>query len=190
MSKLKDNLELIGVIVLICIVFLVGKSCGSKEQIIAPKETITRYTDTIFPKDTIYRDTIIPKWFPKHDTVWVPLPKDSVDCEKVYAYDDTLIKKDYEVYTRTHVQGKLRALDIGVKLKVPLVIKDCTIVKRDTFIYRVLKYQIGAGTILTPKTIIPNIELQIKDNSFGVGYDLFNKYPIVTYKRTLWKSKK
>lgn len=186
---MKDKLIFIFAIVIICLTFLLGKSCSKDKLILQPKETVTNYRDTIFPKDTIYLD----KWHPSkpiHDTTWILVPKDSLDCNKVFQYDDTLVHKEYEVYSRVHVQGKLRQMQLGVKLKVPLTIKDCTVVKRDTFIYRPSKYQFNVGLQASPQSLVPMIELGINKSSYGLGYDPFNKFPIVTYKYRIFQSKK
>ncbi len=156
-KKLKDNLELIIVVTVICIVFWFGRSCGKQIVIpvLEPKiVTVTKYRDTIFPKDTIYSD----KWYPSkpvHDTVWPPL--DSVVCDKVLTYNDTLVKKEYDAYVQTTVQGVLRSSKLDIKLKVPLMIKDCTVVKIDSLIYRPYKYEIHTGVIVGTKSIIPTV---------------------------------
>ena len=80
---MKDKLIFIFAIVIICLTFLLGKSCSKDKLILQPKETVTNYRDTIFPKDTIYLD----KWHPSkpiHDTTWILVPKDSLDCNKVF----------------------------------------------------------------------------------------------------------
>ena len=192
LKKLKDNLELIIVVTVICIVFWFGRSCG--KQVVPPVlepniVTVTKYRDTIFPKDTIYSD----KWYPskpKHDTVWVPL--DSVDCNKILVYNDTLIKPEYEAYTQTTVQGILRLSKLDIKLKVPLMLKDCTVVKIDSLVYRPYKYEIHAGIIVSPKMFAPVGELTIDRSTYILGYDPFNKQPIIGFKYRIigWTSKK
>ena len=190
LKKIKDNLELICIVVIVCIVFLLGKSCGNKViKTLEPKVvTITNYRDTIFPKDTVYES----KWDPSkpnYDTVWIPF--DSVDVNKILVYNDTIKKPEYEAYTETTVQGILRDMKLGIKLKVPLMIKDCTVVKKDSLIYRPYKYEIHAGGIIGFKTLIPVIEMSINKATYGAGYDILNKSIIFTAKYRLhgWTSK-
>ena len=53
-TKIKDNWNLIATFLIICVVFLWGKSCGNKViALTEPKVvTVTNYRDTIFPVDT------------------------------------------------------------------------------------------------------------------------------------------
>lgn len=190
-NKLKENLELIFIIFIICIVFLLGKRCGdNKQDIINPTnpviKTVIHYKDTIFPKDTIYFD----KWHiskPKHDTIWLPI--DSVNCNNVLVYNDSLKKKEYNIYTEARVQGILRDLKIGIKLKVPLVIKDSVIIKKDSLIYKPSKYELHVGLNASPNMLAPSIELSINKLTYMIGYNPFNNYPIIGIKYRLWKSK-
>jgi hypothetical protein len=191
---MKDKLELIIVVTVICIVFWFGRSCG--KQVVTPVlepnvVTVTKYRDTIFPKDTIYSD----KWYPskpKHDTTWILVPRDSLDCTRVFQYDDTLIHKEYEVYSRVHVQGKLRQMQLGVKLKVPLMIKDCTVVKIDSLVYRPYKYEIHGGVLVSSNMLAPVAEVSIDKLTYSLGYDPFNKRPIIGFKYRIigWTPKK
>jgi hypothetical protein len=191
LKKIKDNLELICIVVIICIVFLLGKSCGNKVIKTLDPEiiTITNYKDTIFPKDTVYED----KWHPskpKHDTVWIPF--DSVDVNKILVYNDTIKKPEYEAYTETTVQGILRDMKLGIKLKVPLIIKDCTLVKKDSLIYRPYKYEIHGGLVVGLTMLVPTIDLSIDRCTYSIGYNPFNRQPIIGFKYRLlgWTPKK
>ena len=189
-KNFKDNLFLVFVIVGIAMAFLLGKSCNENKEanILKPVViTTTQYRDTIFPKDTIYEN----KWYPskpKHDTVWVPL--DSVDCNKVVMYEDTFKKPEYEIYARTNVQGILRDLTLGVKLKVPLIIKDSVIIKKDSIFFYPSKYSVCVGVIASPKTLAPSIMFSKNRSIYTIGYDPFNKQPVIGYSYRLWGSKK
>jgi hypothetical protein len=191
--KFKDNLELIGAIFIICIVFFLGKRCGdNKQNIIKPDnsivKTIVKYRDTIFPKDTVYLYKIkIGK--SKVDTFYKPVYLDSTTCNKVYVYNDSLIAKDYNIYSKTHVQGTLRNLELGVKLKVPLIIKDSIIIKKDSLIYKPSKYELHIGLNAGSNMLAPSIELSINKLTYMVGYNPFNNNPIIGIKYRLWKSK-
>jgi hypothetical protein len=187
---MKDKLIFIFAIVIICLAFLLGKSCSKDKLILQPKEIITNYRDTIFPKDTIYKDSLVPQWYTRVDTILKPVYIDSTQCNRIYVYNDTISKKEYDAYLQSHVQGLLRSSVLEVKLKVPLTIKDCTVVKRDTFIYIPSKYQFNVGLQASPQSLVPMIELGINRSSYGLGYDPFNKFPIVTYKYRIFQSKK
>jgi hypothetical protein len=191
-SKIKDNWNLIATVLIICVIFLWGKSCGTKE--FKPEEpkiiTITNYRDTIFPVDTFKVYDIKPGK-PIHDTIYKPVYLDSTKCNKVFLYSDSIKTKEYDIYTKAYVQGLFRNLDLKVKLKVPLMIKDCTVVKKDSLIYRPYKYEIHAGGIIGFKTLIPVIEMSINKATYGAGYDILNKSIIFTAKYRLhgWTSK-
>ena len=195
-NRIKDNWNLIATVLIICVVFLWGKSCGTK--VIEPTEpkvvTITNYRDTIFPVDTFYSHMVIPgKPRIIHDTVPVYY-LDSASCNRYYIYDDTIKDSKYDVISRQVVQGRLSSSNIRVKLKVPLIIKDSTVVKMDSLIYRPYKYEIHAGGIVGFKVLAPVIEMSIDKGTYGAGYDILNKSIIFTAKYRLhgWtpKSKK
>lgn len=195
-SKIKNNWKNIVIVLIVCGVFLWGKSCGTK--VIEPTEpkvvTITNYRDTIFPVDTFYSHVVIPgKPRIIHDTIPVYF-LDSTQCNRFYIYDDTIRDSKYDVISRQVVQGRLSSSDIKVKLKVPLIIKDSTVVKMDSLIYRPYKYEIHAGGIVGFKVLAPVIEMSIDKGTYGAGYDILNKSIIFTAKYRLhgWtpKSKK
>jgi hypothetical protein len=187
-TKIKDNWNLIVIILIICGVFLWGKSCGNKViEPIEPKViTITNYRDTIFPVDTFYSHTIIPgKPRIIHDTVPVYY-LDSASCNRYYVYDDTIKDSKYDVISRQVVQGRLSSSNIKVKLKVPLIIKDSIVVKMDSLIYRPYKYEIHAGGVVGFRTLTPVVEMSINKATYGAGYDILNKSIIFTAKYRLF----
>lgn len=193
-NRIKDNWNLIATVIIICVVFLWGKSCGNK--IIEPQEPeiiiVTKYRDTIFPVDTFYSHTVIPgKPRIIHDTIPVYF-LDSTECNRYYVYTDTIKDSKYEVISKQTIQGRLSSSDIKVKLKVPLVIKDSTVVKMDSLVYRPYKYEIHAGGIVGFKTLSPVVEVSINKATYGAGYDILNKSIIFTAKYRLfgWNPKK
>ena len=193
-SKIKDNWNLIVTVIIICGVFLWGKSCGNKTtESTEPKVvTITNYRDTIFPVDTFYSHMVIPgKPRIIHDTVPVYY-LDSASCNRYYVYEDTIKDFRYDVVSKQVVQGRLSSSNIRVKLKVPLIIKDSTVVKMDSLIYRPYKYEIHAGGIVGFKVLAPVIEMSIDKGTYGAGYDILNKSIIFTAKYRLhgWAPKK
>lgn len=193
-TKIKNNWKLICITIICIIIFLFGKSCGNKT--IEPTEpkvvTITNYRDTIFPVDTFYSHTVIPgKPRIIHDTIPVYF-LDSTQCNRFYIYDDTIRDSKYDVISRQVVQGRLSSSNIKVKLKVPLIIKDSTVVKIDSLVYKPYKYEIHAGGIVGFKVLAPVIEMSINKGTYGTGYDILNKSIIFTAKYRLfgWTPKK
>lgn len=194
-TKIKDNWTLIATVLIICVVFLWGKSCGNK--VIEPTEskiggTVTNYRDTIFPVDTFYSHEIIPgKPRIIHDTVPIYF-LDSTQCNRYYIYDDTIRDSKYDVISRQIVQGRLSSSNIKVKLKVPLIIKDSTVVKMDSLVYRPYKYEIHAGGIVGFKTAAITADLSIDKCTYGLGYDFINKSPVISFKYRLlgWTPKR
>jgi len=193
-NKIKDNWKIISIIIIGLVIFLWGKSCGTKViEPIEPKVvTMTNYRDTIFPVDTFYSHEIIPgKPRIIHDTVPVYF-LDSTQCNRFYVYDDTIKDSKYDVISRQVVQGRLSSSNIKVKLKVPLIIKDSTVVKIDSLVYRPYKYEIHAGGIVGFKTAAITADLSIDKFTYGLGYDFINKAPLISFKYRLfgWTPKK
>lgn len=190
--KLKENLELIGAIVLICIVFFLGKSCGNKTDI-KPEIRIERYTDTIYARDTVFSLKEKPVPYPVYiDTnTYKPQPIDSLELNRFFTYKDSTEDSNIKLYSDIHTQGKtLVKYKPSYKLKVPLIIKDSIVVKKDSLIFKPSKYELSGGVLFGYNTIAPTVELKIDKNTFGVAYDPFKKYPYIVYKRVLWRSEK
>jgi hypothetical protein len=193
-KRFLENSLLIFVIIGIAIVFLLGRSCGKNRdsKVLLPKiDTVVTHTiDTVFNKDTLYLNKFIFKYVPKHDTMWVPL--DSVDCNNVLTYNDTIVKKEYDLYTQTTIQGILRSQITNVKLKVPLVIYDntSTVIKKDSIIYLPSKYSLHGGLLVSTKMLSPVIMFSTDRVTYTLGYDPFNKTPILGYSFRIWGSKK
>lgn len=194
--KLKENLELIGAIVLVCAVFFLGKSCGNKQ--FKPEEpkviTITNYRDTVFPPDTIINlpTKLIPYPVYVKDTSGLkPQPVDSLELNRFFIYNDSTEDSNVKIYSKIVTQGKtLNSFKPSYKLKVPLIIKDSTVVKQDSLIYIPYKYELHASILATPKMLAPMLELSVDKWSYSAGYDPFNKQPVVQvkYRITGWKS--
>lgn len=196
-NKIKDNWNLIATVIIICMVFLWGKSCGSKE--FKPQEpkvvTVTNYRDTIFPVDTIisFVDKPIPKPYPVYvDTSYLQ-PIDSLEMHRFFIYNDSIEDSNVKIYSKIVTQGKtLSSFKPSYKLKVPLIIKDSTVVKQDSLVYRPYKYEIHVGGIVGFKTLAPVVEVSVNKATYGAGYDILNKSIIFTAKYRLfgWNPKK
>jgi hypothetical protein len=199
LEKIGQNIGKIFLGIIIIAVFILGYQCGnnkntSKTQLEAHTDTlIVHTTDTIFPKDTIVRFKIKPIKG-KIDTLYKIVYLDSGACNRVYVYNDSIKTKDYDIYSKAHVQGLFRELDLDVRLKVPLRIYDTTkiTIKDSIFITKSPKYQIYTGIIATPKMLAPTIDLSINKCTYSIGYDPFNKQPLIGFKYRLisWNPKK
>jgi len=189
-TKIKKNWKTIATVIIICIVFLWGKSCGNKT--IEPTEpkvvTITNYRDTIFPKDTVitFKDKPVPYPVYIHDTTLIFQPLDSLEMHRFFVYNDSTEDSNIKIYSKIVTQGKtLNSFKPSYKLKVPLIIKDSTVVKIDSLVYRPYKYEIHTGGIIGFKTLTPVVELTIDKGTYGAGYDILNKSIIFTAKYRL-----
>ena len=197
-NKIKENWETIATVIIICIVFLWGKSCGSK--VIEPQEpkvvTVTNYRDTIFPPDTIINlpTKLVPyPVYVKDTTGLKPQPVDSLELNRFFIYNDSTEDSNVKIYSKIVTQGKtLNSFKPSYKLKVPLIIKDSTVIKMDSLIYKPYKYEIHAGGIVGFRTLAPVVEMSINKATYGAGYDILNKSIIFTAKYRLfgWTPKK
>jgi len=192
LSKIKENWETIAIVLMVCGVFLWGKSCGSKT--IEPQEpkvtTITKYRDTIFPPDTVINlpTKLVPyPVYVKDTTGLKPQPVDSLELHRFFVYNDNIEDSNVKIYSKIVTQGKtLNSFKPSYKLKVPLIIKDSTVVKQDSLVYRPYKYEIHAGGIVGFKTLAPIVEMSINKATYGAGYDILNKSIIFTVKYRLF----
>ncbi len=197
-NKIKDSWKTIVIVIIICGVFLWGKSCGSK--VIEPVEpkvvTVTNYRDTIFPPDTIINlpTKLVPyPVYVKDTTGLKSQPIDSLELNRFFVYNDSTEDSNVKIYSKIVTQGKtLNSFKPSYKLKVPLIIKDSTVVKMDSLIYRPYKYEIHAGGIVGFRTLAPVVEMSINKVTYGAGYDILNKSIIFTAKYRLfgWTPKK
>lgn len=191
-----ENKGLIFQIVIICIVFWFGRSCGKSKEIIEPLiVTETHYSDTIFPKDTIisFKDKPVPYPVYVDTNKYRPIPIDSLDMHRFFTYKDSTEDLNVKIYSEIHTQGKtLKYFKPSYKLKVPLIIKDSVVIKKDSLIYVPYKYEIHGGIIVSPSMIAPTIDLSINKGTYGLGYDPFKKQIVVTAKYRLfgWTPKK
>lgn len=198
LEKIGKNIGKIFLGIIAISLFIFGYKCGSDN--INPKTDSKTIVDTFIVKTT---DTIKPEpkvlWYPSKpkiriDTVIKPVYLDSNECNRIYIYEDTIRTKDYDLYRKSHVQGRLIFDTMGVKLKVPLMIVNSTTVtiKKDSLIIHPYKYEIHAGGIVGFKVLAPVIEMSINKGTYGTGYDILNKSIIFTAKYRLfgWTPKK
>lgn len=198
MKNIRQNIDVICLVIIITIIFLLGRSCGSNNT---SKTDLQTHTDTLIVHKT---DTII-------DTTKVfifkyikPKTKDSLKV----ILDSSLFKglsykrmynsefRDSNIVINgvDSTIGYLISKQIRYKLLVPLRIYDSTTINitKDTFIYKPYKYEIHAGVIVGTKLLSPTIDLSINRSTYMIGYDPFNKQPIIGFKYRLigWTPKK
>ena len=196
LNKIKENLSLLFILIVLVIIFLWGKSCGSssKQEEYKPiiRTVIKHKTDTI--RDTL-KITEIKYKGPREYTI-VEYIKDTAFYNNLSkrVYYDTARSKDVVIYSTDTVIGSLVGKKLSYKLLVPLKIIDTTIVEitKDSLIFVPNKYEIHAGLIASPKMLAPTIEFSIDRSTYGIGYDPFNKQPVISYKYRLfsWTPKK
>lgn len=204
-KKIKSNLGGIFIILIILLLFFISYKCGNKNIIISDSikntsDTISIHKrDTIFLKDTIivFKDKLVSKPYPIYiDTNKIKLqPLDSLQLYRFFIYNDSIEDSNIKIYSKIVTRGKtLNSFKPSYKLKVPIVIIDSikTIIKDSIFITstKLSKYQLSVGFITSPQILAPMIDLSINRSTYSIGYDPFNKQPLIKYSFRLWKSKK
>lgn len=196
LEKIGRNIGKIFLGLVAILLFFLGYQCGNKDNSqSAVTKVVTNYRDTIFPKDTIltFKDKLIPYPVYIHDTTLLSLPTDSLDLYRFFVYNDSIEDSNIKIYSNILTQGRtLRKFKPSYKLKVPLIIRDSTVVKIDSFIYQEYKYKIYVGIIASPKMLAPTLDFSINRSTYSIGYDPFNKQPIIGFKYKLisWSPKK
>lgn len=188
LEKIGQNIGKIFLGIIAIALFIFGYQCGSSKTI--SKNDSKTHTDTfiVHTTDTVKPDPKIVYYASKPkiriDTIIKPVYLDSGACNRIYVYEDTIRTKDYDLYRKSYIQGKLRFDTTGVKLKVPLMVTNSTTVtiKKDSIISHPYKYEIHAGILATPKMLAPMLELSIDKWSYSAGYDPFNKQPVIQIK--------
>lgn len=179
-------------VVILVIALLLLKECKGIIEELKPtkpliKDSLVHTTDTIWAHDT----TIVLKpkkvFIPKHDTVWLPAPIDTVDFYKVFVSKDTFPDSNLTLFTEIRYQGLLREIKPSYKLKVPIKIIDSVKVTKEIPTLYPPKYQIHAGVIIGKNMIAPEVSGSINRSNFGVSYNLLDKTPTVRYSYTLYR---
>ena len=198
LEKIDQNIGKIFLVILGAMLFIGGCQFGKG------KYTSKNDSKTIIDTFVVTRiDTIKPEpkilWYPSKpkiriDTIIKPVYLDSGACNRIYVYEDTIRTKEYDLYRKSHIQGRLRFDTTGVKLKVPLMVTNSTTVtiKKESLITQPYKYEIHAGILATPKMLAPMVELSVDKWSYSAGYDPFNKQPVIQVKYRIagWCPKK
>lgn len=204
-KKIQNNFNIIFSGLVIILMFFIGYQCGNKnsdvQKIIknTSDTTSTHKRDTVFAKDTIivFKNRFISKPYPIYiDTNKIKLqPLDSLQLYRFFIYNDSIEDSNIKIYSKIVTRGKtLNSFKPSYKLKVPIVIIDSikTIIKDSIFIAntKLSKYQLSVGFITSPQILAPMIDLSINRSTYSIGYDPFNKQPLIKYSFRLWKSKK
>lgn len=200
-EKIKNNLGLIFVGLVIVLMFFLGYQCGSKnsDTLEVTKNTSdttsTHKRDTVFAKDTIYYPKLVKIPYPVYIDTNTQKPKsiDSLEINRFFVYRDSVEDSNIKIYNIIVTQGKtLSSHKPSYKLKVPLVIIDSvtTTIRDSIFSTKLPKYQLSVGLVASPKMLVPMVDLTVNRSTYGIGYDPFTKQPIIKYSFRLWKSKK
>lgn len=196
LEKIGKNIGKIFLGIVAIALFIGGYQCGSgKSEKTIETKTVTNYRDTIFPKDTVitFKDRPVPYPVYIDTNTYIPKPIDSLDMSRFFVYNDSTEDSNIKIYSKIVTQGKtLSSFKPSYKLKVPLIIKDSTVVKIDSLVYRPYKYEIHAGGIVGFRTAAITAELSVDKCTYGIGYDFINKAPLVSFKYRLfgWTPKK
>lgn len=201
LEKIGQNIGKIFLGIIAIALFIFGYQCGSKNSNTpevtknTSDTTSTHKRDTILPKDTVFsfKDKPVPYPVYIHDTLEVLKPIDSLDLHRFFVYNDSIEDSNVKIYSKIVTQGKtLNSFKPSYKLKVPLVIIDSvtTTIRDSIFSTKLPKYQLSFGVVASPKMLAPIVDLTVNRSTYGVGYDPFNKQPIIKYSFRLWKSKK
>lgn len=196
LEKIGKNIGKIFLGIVAIALFIFGYQCGSgKSEKTIETKTVTNYRDTIFPKDTVitFKDRPVPYPVYIDTNTYIPKPIDSLELNRFFVYNDSIEDSNIKIYSKIVTQGKtLNSFKPSYKLKVPLIIKDSTVVKIDSLVYKPYKYEIHAGGVVGFRTLTPIIEMSINKATYGAGYDILNKSIIFTAKYRLfgWTPKK
>lgn len=191
LEKIGKNIGNIFLGIIAITLFIFGYQCGNKviESTESKVVTVTNYRDTIFPKDTIYVPKEKPIPYPVYiDTNTYKLkPIDSLEMYRFFVYNDSTEDANIKIYSKIVTQGRtLNSFKPSYKLKVPLIIKDSTVVKIDSLVYRPYKYEIHTGGIVGFKTASLTADLSVDKCTYGFGYDFINKTPVISFKYRLF----
>lgn len=186
-------LKYIGGLIVIGIVFWIGRSCESEKHA----------GDKIVKTDTVSRITNM-DWFYEawSDTVKVPVPvkdegsgsveadtvyKDTTDCDCHQikrTYSDSAMVDSSKIWYETTVMGKL----LGQSFRVKPRIKEVTVTERiETETRKPPASKIFATTRLGMQTIAPGLTYVRKNNWYvGADYNVIQENVNITIGKSLW----
>lgn len=192
LEKLGRNIGKIFLGIVAILLFLFGYQCGRDNTSKTDSKTITD-TLIVHKVDTIRDTTTIVKIKTK------PIIKDSFIPDTIYkdlnyvrTYENTYRDSNIVINSVDTVVGYQLAKILNYKLLVPYKIYDSTIVKitKDSLIFKPSKYELHIGLLASPKMLAPKLDISINRSTYSLGYDPFNKTPIIGYSYRLWRSKK
>ncbi len=185
---MKNNLKLGFGVILIILIFILGKQCNNSS-----KNDFKPITDTlIINKTDTIRDTLT-VFKMKINTIYRPIEiYKSIDSNKYNnirqyrVYQDTLRDTNIVIFIKDTILGYLENRQLSYKLLIPLKIYDTTTVIITKQIPKLPKYQLKIGTLISSNYLSPNIDFSINRNTYSLGYDITNKIPTIGYKYTIW----
>jgi len=162
---------------LIIIAFVVGCNWNKPKQPLtanAPTSIIDSVTVYVQKRDTVFLPVPVKtkpmKTLIQQGTKYIEVIKDSfIPCDdslRTYKY----LNKDSSVNVETYVQGRL--IRQVVNTRTPT-----TTIKID----RTQSYALYGGVLITPTSITPCITIARPRAYFGLGYDLINRTPAISY---------
>lgn len=186
------NYIILGSFLIIGILLMV-KSCGKTVTKTEYQPEVEHHYDTIYQKDTLIQ------FKTKYNTkpVYVYLDTTHIRatnvCDSIREYSDTLKNLQLDIYTKNSVLGILKSSNISYKLKVPIIIKDSSIVTKtvNNVIIQPNKWDLYAigelGGSQTSFNMYPGIGLRVnrilvtskygildKSINIGVGVKIFS----------------
>lgn len=135
--------------------------------------TIVYTSDTIWSIDTIFVYNQTPTLT---DSIYIYEP-DSVLCNYIREYQDTIDDTNITIYTTDLVKGKLLESGLSYKLKVPIKILDSVKITINNTIEP--KIQLYTGLTLSKNIIAPMIGIQKNSLSLQGGYNILEKQPVI-----------
>lgn len=161
-------------LILACIVLMLSKGChkATLKNVVKSDTTIIHKRDTIWAKDTIFIHRANPRLV---DSIYVFDTINSILCDYIRNYKDTLEDSNMTAYTDYVVRGQLIGSGMSYKLKIPLIIYDSTKVTINTV--KELKMGLYGGLETGYKSVSPYIDFKLKKLDLGISYDIYNKSP-------------
>lgn len=190
MEKIKNY-----IILTLAFVIIVGlisiKSCQDNIETLE-KITIKEIHDTIYPKPIIVYLPVKSISEPIKETI-IENP-DSTICKVERVYADSLVDNNQTIYYNTTTIGKLKDIQIGYKLKIPLVINNTKEITIEKPISKVPNFSFSGGlSVIGNRTqfdIAPLAILNVKNKSFIYSYHVLQNQHQIGVSITLFKSRK
>ena len=165
------------------------KSCGKEVVKTEYQPEVEHHYDTIYQKDTLIQFKTKYNTKPVYVYLDTMHTRTSNICDSIREYSDTLRNLQLDIYSKNSVLGLLRSSNISYKLKVPIIIKDSSIVTKTVFkpnkwdLYGIgelggsqTSFNAYSGIGLRVNKILTTVKYGILDKSIniGIGVKLFS----------------